>query len=308
MGISLAAPESSKTSAPTTDVGPALAREAVRIRLKEFREASELTQADVIKETGWSPSKLARIEKGEVTVQPLEVRALLQFYGVVDEQVVGSLTRLSQVSRARQWYSKHGLAGAFQRFVAYEYEATAINVWQMQFVPGLVQTEEYAHAITALAIRRSPDDKEVRSRVKLRMDRQDAFRQRLSKPNPPRIMVVLDEAVLRRPVGGRDAMRRQLDRILALAEQPDTYRFGVVQLGLERNSGLAGSFELLQFSPHDHGDVVFVEAAGATDDLVTDGSETALFRSIMQDLLDYGRTGDEALDMIRSARDAMSQV
>ncbi|MFB9448389.1 helix-turn-helix domain-containing protein [Dactylosporangium vinaceum] len=298
-------PESSGTSAPA-EVGPAIAREVVRVRLKEFREASELTAADVIAHTGWSPSKLARIEKGEVTVQPLEVRVLLQFYGVDDEQMVGSLTRLSQASRSRQWYSKHGLAGDFQRFVAYEFEATTINVWQIQFVPALVQTEEYAHAITALAMRRSPDDREVGVRVKLRMDRQEAFQQRLAKPNAPRIVAVLDESILRRPVGGRDTMRRQLDHILTLAEQPEVYTFAVVPLGLEHNSGVGGNFELLQFAPHDHGDVIFFEAAGGTDDLATEKSVTALYRAIMQDLLDYGRTGEDALEMIRAARDSMA--
>jgi transcriptional regulator with XRE-family HTH domain len=290
----------------STDVGPTVARELVRLRLKELREASELSPATVAAHTGWSISKLSRIEKGEVTVQPLEVRALLSYYGVDDEDEVAALARLSQASRARQWYSKHRLAGDFQRFVAYENEAATINIWQLLFVPGLLQTEEYARAITALSVRRSPDDKEVLARVKLRMDRQRAFRERLSKPDPPRIVAVIDESVLRRPVGGRDALRRQLDHLLDLATNKTAYTIGVTPLDLVHHSGLGGTFELLQFGGKDHTDVLFVEAAAGTDSLTMNSDMTSLFRDIVQDLLVYGRTGNDALDMIRSIRASMS--
>ncbi|MEV0134916.1 helix-turn-helix transcriptional regulator [Dactylosporangium sp. NPDC050688] len=274
----------------------------MRSRLKALREASELTPATVADHTGWSISKLTRIEKGEVTVQPLEVRALLQYYGVADEDEVAALARLSQASRARQWYSKHHLAGDFQRFVAYESEASTINIWQVLFVPGLLQTEEYARAITALSMRRSPDDKEVLARVRLRMDRQQAFRERLGRPDPPRIVAVIDESVLRRPVGGRDAQRRQLDHLLDLAANDAAYTIAVTPLDLVHHSGLGGTFELLQFGEREHGDVLFVEAAAGTDSLTMEPEMTALFRNLLSDLLTYGRSGGDALDLIRSIR------
>ncbi len=285
-----------------TDVGPAVARELVRSRLKALREASELTPATVADHTGWSISKLTRIEKGEVTVQPLEVRALLQYYGVADEDEVAALAKLSQASRARQWYSKHHLAGDFQRFVAYESEASTINIWQLLFVPGLLQTEEYARAITALSMRRSPDDKEVLARVRLRMDRQQAFRERLGRPDPPRIVAVIDESVLRRPVGGRDAQRRQLDHLLDLAANEAAYTIAVTPLDLVHHSGLGGTFELLQFGEREHGDVLFVEAAAGMDSLTMEPDMTGLFRNLLSDLLTYGRSGGDALDLIRSIR------
>lgn len=285
-----------------TDVGPAVARELVRSRLKALREASELTPATVADHTGWSISKLTRIEKGEVTVQPLEVRALLQYYGVADEDEVAALAKLSQASRARQWYSKHHLAGDFQRFVAYESEASTINIWQLLFVPGLLQTEEYARAITALSMRRSPDDKEVLARVRLRMDRQQAFRERLGRPDPPRIVAVIDESVLRRPVGGRDAQRRQLDHLLDLAANEAAYTIAVTPLDLVHHSGLGGTFELLQFGEREHGDVLFVEAAAGMDSLTMEPDMTDLFRNLLSDLLTYGRSGGDALDLIRSIR------
>jgi hypothetical protein len=306
--MTVAMPDSRESSItpPSTDVGPAIARELVRMRLKELREASELSPAIVAAHTGWSSSKLARIEKGEVTVEPLEVRALLSYYGVEDEDEVAALARLSQASRARQWYSKHRLAGDFRRFVAYESEASTINIWQLLFIPGLLQTEEYARAITGLSMRRSPDDKEVLARVKLRMDRKSAFRERLSRADPPKIVAVIDESVLRRPVGGHDALSRQLDHLLDLAADTGTYTIAVTPLDLVHHSGLGGNFELLQFEGKDHADVLFVEAAAGADSLTMDSELTNLFRSIMQDLLVYGRTGDDALDLIRSIRASMS--
>ncbi|MFC4069744.1 helix-turn-helix domain-containing protein [Actinoplanes subglobosus] len=290
---------------PPVEVGPTIARHLVRQRLRELRESSELSPATVAELTGWSLSKLNRIESGDVTVQPLEVRALLRFYGVEDKNVVDTLARLSQASRTRQWYSRYRLAGDFQRFVAFEHEAAVINIWQLLLVPGMLQTEEYAAAVTALSMRRSPGDKDVLALVKLRMDRQRAFRERLGQPGSPRIVAVIDESVLHRPLGGPDVLRRQLDHLLALAEKDDTYTLGVTPLSLAHHSGIGGTFELLQFAGSDHGDVLFVETAAGTDALTTEEEQTGLFKTIFQDLLRYGLTGQDALDMIRARRAAL---
>ncbi|MET3430221.1 transcriptional regulator with XRE-family HTH domain [Actinoplanes tereljensis] len=301
-----AMPDSPDSSAATStpEVGPAVARELVRFRLKQLREASELSPATVAEHTGWSISKLARIEKGEVTVQPLEVRALLTYYGVDDPDEMAALARLSQASRTRQWYSKHRLEGDFQRFVAYESEAKTINVWQMLFIPGLLQTREYAHAVTGLSTRRSPDDKETLARVKLRMDRQQAFQERLAKSGPPRMVAVIDEAVLRRPIGGRDALRRQLTHLLELAAEP-AYSIGVIPIDMVHQPGIGGNFELLQFGGERHKDVLFVEAAAGADALITDKERTELFQEIFKDLLAYGRTGEDAIETIEQIRDSI---
>jgi transcriptional regulator with XRE-family HTH domain len=284
------------------EVGPTIARHLVRQRLRELREASDLSPATVAELTGWSLSKLNRIESGDVTVQPLEVRALLRFYGVEDKDLVDTLARLSQASRTRQWYSRYRLTGDFQRFVAFEHEAAVINIWQILLIPGMLQTEEYAAAVTALATRRSPGDKDVQARVKLRMDRQRAFRERLGQPGAPRIVAMIDESVLRRPLGGPDVLRRQLDHLLTLAEDSDTYSFGVTPLDLAHHSGVGGPFELLQFAGSDHGDVLFAESAAGADSISTDDEQSALFKTIFQDLLRYGLTGEDALDMIRARR------
>ncbi|MFI1990028.1 helix-turn-helix domain-containing protein [Actinoplanes sp. NPDC020271] len=294
---------SGRSVVPQPGAGPKIARASVAQRLKLLRERAGLSASVVAGAMDWSASKLTRIEKGEVSVQPLEVRALLTYYGVADDDEVDELSRLSRTSRTRQWYSKHRLTGAFADFVAYENEAAVIRMWQILFVPGLLQTKEYARTAVARTLRADPNDEQVQARVDLRMSRQEAVFERLGGPNAPRIEAVIDEAVLRRPVGGPDLMSRQLDRLLELAEGNDRISIGVTPLDLEHHSGLGGSFELLQFSGQSHSDVLFVEAAAGSDFLLTDDASTKQHRALFQDLLDYGRTGDRALQMIRAIRD-----
>ena len=284
------------------DVGPTVARERLRERLHQLREEKGLTTSEVAAQMEWSVSKLTRIEKGDVKVHPLEVRALLSLYEVEDEDEVAALAGLSSISRARQWYSAHQLNGDYQRYVAYETEAAIINVWAMLAIPGLLQTEEYAYANTAKARRVKPTDDKVRARVELRMARQQAFRDRLLGDSPPRIVAVIDESVLRRPVGGYAVLGRQLDHLVELAKEPGVYLIVITPLDMVDHPGLSGTFELLQFDQGTHNDVLFVEAAGGTDDLRTDKETTAHFRVVMQEFLERGLSGDAAIDMIRSIR------
>ncbi|MCU7727782.1 helix-turn-helix transcriptional regulator [Actinoplanes sp. KI2] len=290
---------------PPTTLGPKIARANVAQRLRTLRVQAKMSPPDVADAMDWSVSKLTRIEKGEVSIQLLEVRALLAHYGVTDEETVADLSRLARISRTRQWYSRHRLTGAFADFVAFEHEAAVIRTWQLLFIPGLLQTRDYARANTALTLRADPNDEQVEARVQLRMDRQQAFFERLEGSNAPRIEAVIDESVLRRPIGGRDVMVRQLDHLLDLAENTDRFFFGVTPLDLEHHSGLGGSFELLQFFGRSHGDVLFVEAAAGADFLLTDHDLTVRHNALFKDLLDYGRQGDRALRMIRSVRDAL---
>jgi transcriptional regulator with XRE-family HTH domain len=286
-------------------VGPKIAKANVAQRLKALREQKRMSVAAVAGAMDWSVSKLTRIEKGDVSIQPLEVRALLGHYQVTDENVLAEFSRLARTSRTRQWYSSHRLTGAYADFVAFENEAAVIQTWQLLFVPGLLQTKEYARAITARTLRADPNDEQVQERVMLRMDRQEALFERLAGPDAPQVISVIDESVLRRPIGGRDVMARQLDHLLELAADAGKFMLGVAPLDLEHHSGLGGAFELLKFSGQSHEDVLFVEGAAGSDFLLTDEESTDRHNALFKDLLDYGRTGDRALQMIRSIRDGM---
>jgi transcriptional regulator with XRE-family HTH domain len=286
-------------------IGPTVARERLRLRLRELRELSGRTTAEVAAAMEWSPSKLSRIEKGDVTVQPLEVRALLNLFDVHDESEVYALTGLARKSRTRQWYSKHKLAGDYQKFVAYEHEASRINIWQVLFIPGILQTREYALAATASATRLSPEDDHVQARVDLRLDRQRAFRERLGQAEHPRIVAVIDESALRRPIGGPEVFAGQLDHLLDLGKDSATYTIAVMPLGQTVNPGLTGTFELLEFGGLGP-DVLFVEAAASTDDLTTDEETTVFYRAVLADLLEASLKGDAVLDLIRGIRSSLA--
>jgi transcriptional regulator with XRE-family HTH domain len=290
---------------PGGAVGPKVARANVAQRLKMLRDQAGLSVAAVANAMEWSVSKLTRIEKGEVSIPPLEVRVLLGHYNITDENMIAEFSRLARTSRSRQWYSSHRLTGAFADFIAFENEAVVIQSWQLLFVPGLLQTWDYARAVTARTLRADPNDEQVQARVKLRMDRQAALQERLDGPHPPRLLAMIDESVLRRPIGGRDVMVRQLDHLLARAEDTEKLTLGVAPLDLEHHSGLGGSFELLKFPGESHDDVLFVESAAGRDFLLTDSESTQRHNALYRDLLDYGRTGDRARQLIQSIRDGM---
>jgi transcriptional regulator with XRE-family HTH domain len=286
-------------------IGPSVARERLRQQLRELREGKGLSTSEVAAAMEWSASKLSRIEKGDVTVQPLEVRALLNLYGVTDDAGVQALTGLARRSRTRQWYSKHKLNGDYQKFVAFEYEAARINIWQVLFIPGLLQTREYAVVTTSAATRKGADDEYVKARVDLRLDRQGAFRDRLRQPDPPRLVAVIDESALRRPIGGPEVFVGQLDHLIDLGKDTSAYTIAVMPLGLTHNPGFVGTFELLQFAGTGP-DALFVEAAASTDDLTMDADTTSFYRDVMADLLAVSLTGDAALDLIRGIRSSFT--
>ncbi len=283
-------------------VGPAVARERLRTRLRELRETRGLAADQVAREMFWSPSKLNRIETGVVTIQPIEVQALLERYGIQDKEEVSTLMSLAVVSRTRHWWSQHRLNGEYQQFIAFEAEASRINVYQALFVPGLLQTEEYAQAITSAIMRRDAQDPDVAARVKVRINRQQGLFKRLETANPPELVAFLDEAVLRRPVGGAAVMRAQLDHLLKVAERPQI-SLHVVPFKLGAHPGLGGTFELLELAGSNDPDVLFVEAA-TSDSVFKDAESTGEIRENIEVLKSVSLSGDDALQMIRDIRDS----
>jgi transcriptional regulator with XRE-family HTH domain len=288
----------------SNQVGPTVARERLRIRLRQLRESRELTADTVAREMFWSLSKLNRVETGAVTISPAEVRTLLDYYGVQDKTEVSRLVNLAATSRNRGWWSSHQLTREYQRFVGYEAESSRISVYQGLFVPGLLQTEDYARAITAKIIRKSPENDDVTARIEVRMNRQRDLFARMSGPNPPDLIAALDEAILRRPIGGGAVMRRQLDHLLDMTRH-SSIQLIVVPLALEGHPGLGGTFELLEFAGSGDSDVVFVESA-AQDFVVEDQKVTRSYRENMKILQETGVTGDGAAATISAIRDELS--
>jgi transcriptional regulator with XRE-family HTH domain len=254
--------------APPGSGGPTVLRILLGAQLRRLREAQRITLEDAGKVIRASHSKVSRLETGRVGFKDRDVADLLTFYGVADEQRRDALRALARNANAQGWWHDYSdiLPGWFEAYVGLEEAATSIRAYEIQFVPGLLQTEEYAHAVTLLGHQAAPAD-EVQRRVRLRMARQAL----LTLPQSPHLWVALDEAVLRRPVGRPGVMHRQLMHLLDVAERSNV----TIQIIPFRSGGHAaagGPFSILRFAEPDLPDVVYLEQL--TSALYLDKRET----------------------------------
>ncbi|MET0426371.1 MAG: helix-turn-helix transcriptional regulator [Actinoplanes sp.] len=281
----------------TEPVGPALARHRLSTYLRGLR--ADQPAADVAGAMHWSLSKLNRIENNKVTIQPVEVQALLAHYGVDDRAEIDRLIGLSLASRQRMWWRDQHFAEDYTNFIAFENDAARLLGYQAMFVPPLFQTPEYAHAVTGSVLRLPVDHPDVQTVVNVRLKRQETMRERLAGDFPPSISQAIDESVLLRPVGGAEVMAAQLDHLLEWEQLPTVHTV-VVPLRIGVHPGLGGTFELLTFSEDEDLDVVFLESQ-ANDLLLTDKQDTAIFRNIMDDLFAVGVGVADAVDDVRQS-------
>jgi transcriptional regulator with XRE-family HTH domain len=201
--------------APVPD--PTIYRRRLRSELRKAREAAGYAQRDVAAAMDWSLSKLLRIETGAVNISTNDLKALLAHYHITDPPRVLSLLDVARAARERSpWSAYRDLGPAeFISHLAYESAASVIRNFEPLLVPGLLQTEEYAHVV--LSEIRGPDKRTVDRLVDLRMERQEI----LDREDPPSLHVIMDEAVINRAVGGAHTMRRQLNRLKDVAERPN---------------------------------------------------------------------------------------
>jgi transcriptional regulator with XRE-family HTH domain len=287
----------------TEPVGPAIAKQRIHTRLRELREARQLPAAKVAGAMRWSVSKLNRIENGRVTIEPIAVKALLEFYGVHDEGEIDYLMDLSETSRERPWWRERDLSEEFREFVAYEDEASHLYAYQSSFVPGLLQTQDYAVAITSAIRGVDSDDPGLVELVGVRMKRQESLFHRLDGDLPPKLTHALDEAVLLRRVGGDRVMAAQLDHLIEVVGRP-TVRLAILPLSLPGHPGLGGNFELLEFAGNEDDDIVFIESP-TSEFLLRDERDRMRIRRTMRRLLEAGLSGDDAVKAIKKARRAI---
>jgi transcriptional regulator with XRE-family HTH domain len=224
-------------------------------QLRRLREAAGFAPEQAAFEIRASRSKISRMETGKVGFKIRDVADLLSLYGVTDEQSRSRFLTLARQSSVPDWWMKYSdiLPDWFGAYLGLESAASAIRSFEIQFVHGLFQTEDYARAVTRLGHQAAPAD-EVEQRVALRLKRQDL----LSRPEPPVVWSVMDEAVLRRPVGGTAVMRAQLRRLIEAARMPHV-TFQVVPFGRGGHAGAGGSFAVLRFEEQFLPDIVYVE-------------------------------------------------
>jgi len=224
-------------------------------QLRRLREANEITREAAGAAIRASASKISRLELGRVGLKDRDVSDLLTLYGVLDQERREALLELATQARTPGWWHQYGeiVPGWFEVYVGLEEAAVRIRTYEVQFVPGLLQTEQYARAVVKLGHPEASAD-EIDRRVTLRMRRQHI----LTRPQPTKLWAVVDEAALRRPLGPAAAMRAQLKHLSELTQQPNV-TLQVVPLCAGGHAAAGGSFSILRFAEPDLPDVVYME-------------------------------------------------
>ncbi|WKX71776.1 helix-turn-helix transcriptional regulator [Streptomyces sp. XD-27] len=246
-------------------------------QLRRLRESRGITREAAGYSIRASESKISRMELGRVSFKARDIEDLLTLYGVLDEAERAALLGLAREANVTGWWHSYGdvLPGWFQTYVGLEGAASHIACYEVQFVHGLLQTEGYAQAVVT---RGQPTacDSEVERRVALRLERQKL----LVSERAPEFHVIIDEAALRRPYGGPQVMRTQLQHIIDVSEQSNV-TLQVMPFEFGGHAGESGAFTMLRFPESDLPDVVYLEQL-----------TSALYLDKRDEVAQYGRVLD----------------
>ena len=237
-----------------TEHSPTVRRRRLALELRRLREAARLTCEEVAEHLECSASKISRVETGRVSVSPRDVRDMLELYGVPADQRE-SLVQLARDSRQKGWW--HAYSDTMQpqmaTYIGLESAASEIRIYEVSLIPGLLQTEDYARAVIRAGMVNSPAE-DIERRVSLLMARQPA----VVRDDPPKVWAVLDEAALRRRVGGSGLMRLQLEHLLAQAALPNV-AVQVIPFAGGAHPAMGRPFIILVFPERVDTDVVYLE-------------------------------------------------
>jgi transcriptional regulator with XRE-family HTH domain len=269
---------------------PTVRQRELGVRLRQLRHDLGLTVEEVAGELLCSATKISRIETGARRPSLRDVRDLCRIYHVTDPAPAAELMDLARQAREPGWWTRYDDLG-LSPYIGLEQEATSITHYSMYFLPGLLQTEDYARAIIK-GIAPKIDPRILEQRVEARMRRQ----QILEQENPPRVRALLDEALLHRPIGSATLMRAQLDRILQLAhEQKATVQ--IVPFDIGAHASQDSNFTYLEFDDSSLPDLVFVE-----------GLASNLYQERPFELARYREALEYLRDAALSPRDSMNRM
>ncbi|MFC7263974.1 helix-turn-helix domain-containing protein [Streptomyces lutosisoli] len=249
---------------------PTVLRMVLGKRLRQLREQAGVSFEDAARAIEVTPLTVRRIEKAEVGLRIPYVRELLHTYEVPAAEIDDFLALAREANQPGWWYKyRDVLPEWFSAYVSLESEASVIRLYEPHYVPGLLQTRDYATALMRVGFPNESKE-DIARRVALRVKRQDL----LAKPDAPAIWAVLDETVLRRPVGGAEVMRAQIDRLHEVLDMPKV-RIQIMRFGVGAHPGAFGPFHHFRFGFSELPDVVYTESlVGAVyvdrpDDVVT---------------------------------------
>jgi transcriptional regulator with XRE-family HTH domain len=284
------------------DFSPTVARRHVRLALRDARERAGLTQPQVAEAMEWSVSKVIRIEMGEVSIAPNDLRPLLGYLRVSDRQTVSELLALAKIARTRrrtEWYHnpdfREHLSDAMMRLIEYEAEAVEIRYYQVYFMPGPLQIPAYAQAnLDSFSEDVSPAA--LRFRAEAREHRRQTIVSRLG--NGLTAYALLDESVFLRPIGGTQVFREQL-RFLHRLAADGRVRIRMIPFRFEAAVTNNATFDLLALGPEGRGEVLYRET-GLFDEIVEDQSSAGRHRQRFDKIWEAATSEEDTIDFLRA--------
>lgn len=286
------------------DQGPVVQSALLRSEMVRIRKEKGLTQEQVAHALEWSPSKLIRVEGGRSSITKVDLDALLTRYGVTSESQRERLHALNKGAREQGWWNRYRgeISDAYLNYVGYEAGAAFVRQYQSSVVPGLLQTREYATALTeAFSVQAR-----ISSVVDLRLQRQQRLAERSESP---RQYFVVDEAVIRRHVGIHEnpaIMPKQLRYVADTAENNDLITFRVIPFGAGAHAGLPGPFTLLEFGGG-LSDILYLDAGRTAMVMVTgDDPRIAEYADDFESVLEQALPAEESVELLRKVAEEMS--
>jgi transcriptional regulator with XRE-family HTH domain len=274
---------------------PMVLRRRLRIELLAARDEQKLTQRKVARAMDWSLSKINRIETGKTGISTNDLRALLQLYGIADPEREDHLLSLAREARQDRWWASYSDVASreLQELMEYESASSTIRQFETTFVPGIVQTEDYASTVLHV-FHRDKSDEQVKRLVELRTSRA----QLLTRENAPDFYFILDESVIRRQVGSPSIMRQQLQDLIRVSKLPNVH-IQVIPFEAGMHRGMTGAFEVIQFGDPRDIDAVFVE--GPQDFFVEDLEGIRRYPEIFGQIANLARGPEETVKLLESA-------
>ncbi|MFG2883186.1 helix-turn-helix domain-containing protein [Streptomyces sp. NPDC048297] len=266
-------------------------------RLLDLRERAGLKREDAARVLRVAPATVRRMEMAEVSLKIPYLQLLLKAYGVCDDEADLFVQLAEDANKPGWWQRFHDiLPGWFSMYVSLEGAASLIRSYEPHFVPGLLQTEDYARGVlrSGAVGQTSPDD--IERHVALRMQRQEL----LTRPDAPRFWVVMDETALRRAIGGPEVMRAQIDKLLEVAKLPHV-TLQVAPFANGPHPGTYGPFVLFRFAVSELPDMVYSEyLTGAV--YLDARSEVATHLEVMDRMAAQAATAQRTKEILRDLR------
>jgi transcriptional regulator with XRE-family HTH domain len=283
--------------------GPTVRRMLVGARLRRLRTDMGLSReqaGEALRASAW---KIHRLENGQVGFKERDIVDLLRLYGVTDPAEVAEFVTLAHEANTPAWWQNYGdvLPQWFRAYVDLESAATLIRTYEGQFIPGLLQTDDYIRAVVGGA-HLDEASEEVGRRVRLRMARQAL----LTQKDAPRLWAVVDEAALRRPVGGREVMRGQLERLIDATKLSNVI-LQVLPFGAGAHPAMGGAFTVLRFPDQELPDVIYVEHLTSALYL-SKRDDVDRYLHVMESICVRAAAPDQTVELLNQLLDELSRT